>query len=215
MDDKRDGSRRRHDDPEATGPMWPLPDDDVETRASDDTGRTAHRRAGRPPDAEATTVLPAQDRVADEAADDRLVDPTRVAPDVRRDWLEPQWADEPIVGTQRAGRPRRRRGPRWTRIAAPVVLLVAVIAVVTLTVQSGVIGGKPSKPNPASSKQSGTKPKPKFYRVKNGDSMGTIAEKLTRKMGYTITVDDLLVANPRVSATTINPGLRLKIPPAQ
>jgi hypothetical protein len=208
MDETRDGSL--HDDPEATGPLWPPPDDD-RTLPTQGARRAASDTSGRPPDDEPTMFLPA----AGARADGRGVDPTRVAPDAPRDWLETPWPDQAAAPRVPAGRPRRKQGPRWTRIAAPVVLLVAILAVFTLTLQSGMLGGKSGHQNPAATGHPTVKPKPKYYRVRSGDSMGTIAEKLTRKMGYTVTVEGLLTANPRVSSTTINPGLRLKIPPPQ
>jgi LysM repeat protein len=208
MDETHNGSR--NDDPEATGPLWPLPGDDL-TRPNNGRRRAASDSSGRPPDDETTTVLPP----AGGHPGRYEVDPTRVASDAPRNWLEESLPDETTPPRARAGRPRRGQGPRWTRIVAPVVLLAAILAVFTLTVQSGVIGNKPVHTGTAASNHPTVKPKPKYYRVKSGDTMGTIAEKLSRKMGYTITVDDLLSANPRASSTTINPGQRLKIPPRQ
>ncbi len=87
-----------------------------------------------------------------------------------------------------------------------MVLLAAILAAGTLTMQSGVLGGS-ATPKNSPTATSSTKAKHKYYRVKVGDTMGGIAAKLG------VTVDALLNANPRVSSTTIQPGDKLVIPP--
>jgi LysM repeat protein len=217
MDD--DATRRgpRDDDPEMTGPMWPLPDDGLpdedddltRPRAGrpDDSRSDASRRAaaaesfGRAPDEESTTVLsPAG------SAGGHGIDPTRVAPDGARDWLDVPLPEEPARA--RAGRPRpRRAGPAWPRIVAPIALLAAVLAVVTLSVHSGVLGGaKTGAGHPTVTASQTSRAGFVYYRVRKGDSMSTIAGK------YHITLGELLALNPKASVSTIAVGQRLKVP---
>jgi LysM repeat protein len=177
MDDDTTRQRRRDDDPEATGPLWPLPDE------------------------ESTTVLSPATPAAGHSSD-----PTRVAPDRARDWL-----DEPLPEERapaRAGRPRpSRSGPAWPRIVAPIMLLAAVLAVVTLSVHSGVLSpAKTSAGQPAAAVSQKPKATYVYYRVRKGDSMSTIAGK------YHITLGQLLALNPRASTSTIAVGERLKVP---
>jgi hypothetical protein len=221
MDD--DTTRRgfRDDDPEATGAMWPLPDDELADGADDDltrprAGRSAEspassvgsrRRAAAPfdraPDEESTYVLSA-------SAAARGADRTRVAPDSGRDWLDQALPETPAPVRARAGRPRpRRSGPAWPRIIAPIVLLAAVLAVVTLSVQSGVIGGpkKTAATHPATkASHVATTKKYVYYRVRKGDTMSTIAAK------YNISLSALMGLNPRASSSTLAIGQKLKVP---
>jgi len=212
--------RGRRDDPEATGPMWPLPDDD-RADADDESTRYARRPgdplfdAARPapagasaaphraPDQESTSVLPSDGPPAG-----RAVDPTRLAPDAGRDWLDEPLPAPPMRPRPRAGRPRpRRSGPAWPRIVAPVVLLAAVLAVVTLSVHTGVLGGHHgASGHPAASAPSAPTKKYVYYRVRKGDSMSTIASK------YNITLTQLLALNPRAAQSTIVVGQRIKVP---
>ena len=218
MDDDTTRRGRPGDDPEATGPMWPLPDDDQSDEHDDLTRRGGRSGAprngasprgpaadsfGRAPDEESTTVLSPPGPKAGYGAD-----PTRVAPDGARDWLDEPLPAQPSPARTRAGRPRPRRlRPNWPRIVAPIVLLAAVLAVVTLSVHAGVLlnGSKTGAAHPAVT----ATPKAKkyvFYRVRKGDSMSTIAGK------YHITLGELLTLNPRASTSTIVVGQRLKVP---
>jgi len=208
-----DDSRGPRDDPGATGPLWPLPDDpaadDDRTRRARDVpaaGAPAERGPGRAPDSAETVVL------AQETTRRATSDPTRDVADGARDWLdESRVAAPPQAGPRpRAGRPRaRRRGPAWPRIAAPVVLLVAVLAVVTIGVHTGVLGHKPaSTPTPTTAATHKAQSKYVFYRVRKGDTVSTIAAK------YDISVQRLLTLNPRAT-TTIVVGQRLKVPRLQ
>ena len=201
MDDGTTRGPRRGDDPGATGPLWPPAEGD-ETR--DTVGRSVFD------DDESTSVLsPASTRVAG-LETHGPPDPTRVAPDGKRDWL-----DEPLPQAPpprvRAGRPRRRQLPPWPRIAAPVVFLVAVLCVFTLTLRAFNSSPGASTPNgghPAATHKATTTSKSKYriYVVKSGDTMSAIAVK------YNTTIDVLLRLNPQASATTMNPGDRLRVP---
>ena len=137
-------------------------------------------------------------------------DPTRVASDGGRDWLDQPL---PVVAAPvraRAGRPRRRRGgPAWPRIVAPIVLLAAVLAVVTLSVHAGVLGGNKSSathPTARTSPTATTTKKHHFYRVRKGDTMSTIAAK------YKISLSELLLLNPHASSSTLAIGEKLRVP---
>lgn len=176
MDDDTTRQGPRDDDPGATGPLWPLPDE------------------------ESTSVL------SPSAAASHGAYPTRVASDRARDWLDEPLPEQPVRA--RAGRPRpRRSGPAWPRIVAPIVLLAAVLAVVTLTVHSGVLGTtKTAAHHPVVAVSQTAKTKYAYYRVRKGDSMSTIASK------YHITLGRLLAMNPRVSVSTIAVGQRIRVP---
>jgi LysM repeat protein len=217
MDDDTTRHGSHDDDPEATGAMWPLPDGDQGDVADDEGGgrsaesrghSTAPRRGApasfdRTPDQESTSVLSA-------SAADHGGDPTRVAPDGGRDWLDQPPPTTPASARTRAGRPRPRRGgPAWPRIVAPIVLLAAVLAVVTLSVHAGVLGGaKSSATHPAArtSPTATTTKKHHFYRVRKGDTMSTIAAK------YKISLNELLLLNPRASSSTLAIGQKLRVP---
>lgn len=118
-------------------------------------------------------------------------------------------------GRPRPAGTRRRRGSLAARIAAPVVFLVAVIALVALVYESGIVGGageSPSaSPTPAATKgtKSGgqsTTVAVKKYTVKEGDTLSGIAVK------YDTTVNTLLDLNPDLSTSTLVVGARIKVP---
>jgi LysM repeat protein len=208
MDDETNG-RDRHD-PGATGPLWPLPDDpgadDDRTRqaaGADDRPTVVRRRA---PDSAETVALSQEPTRRAEA------EPTRVAADGARDWLDDGRleAPPPAAPRRRAGRPRApHRGPAWPRIAAPAVLLAAVLAVVTISVHTGVLHHKPAaSPTPTTAATQKAKSKYVYYRVRKGDTVSSIAAR------YGISVDRLLTLNPKAS-TTIVVGQRLKVPRLQ
>ena len=105
------------------------------------------------------------------------------------------------------------------RIAAPAVFLVAVIVLISILFQSGVLGGddgqKVSQPGPvasktpkktASPKATGTASATKTYIVKAGDTPSGIADK------YGISVTDLEELNPDKDFTTLVIGEKLKVP---
>ncbi len=113
-------------------------------------------------------------------------------------------------------KPRRRRRARLNlpRLIAPVVFLAAVIAVLSIAVDSGVIGGTKAGKTPAATatgkkttKASGSPVVKvrKFYRVKAGDTLSVIAEK------FHTTENELMIVN-NLSSTTLRVGQRLKLP---
>jgi hypothetical protein len=207
MDDDTTRRGRRDDDPGATGPLWPVPDDDL-TDPHDDATRRG-RRAAEPrgaPDQESTSVL------SQAATRARGADPTRVAPDDARGWAAEPMPERPMPRRPRAGRPRRARsGLAWPRIVAPIVLLAAVLTVVTLGVHAGVFRSSKTpagRPTVAASHTATTTAKSKYmtYRVRSGDTMSGIAAK------FNITVGQLMALNPTASSTTIVVGEKLKVP---
>jgi hypothetical protein len=108
---------------------------------------------------------------------------------------------------------RRRRGSMVARIAAPAVFLVAVVVLVALVYQSGIIGGTSTTagvtPTPVATKtKSGhaTKVTYKKYKVKSGDTLSAIADK------YGTTVDEILALNPNMSSSTLVVGTTIKVP---
>jgi LysM repeat protein len=152
----------------------------------------------------------------------------------------PASAPGPTPSSGRGGRPRVAAAPRpvqsWARIAAPVALLVAVIVVVSLAFQSGVVGGgaagdtpspKPSKPatkSPKPSKSATASAKPsarpsaststqpagtgqtKVYVVKAGDTLSGIAAR------FGISVFEIEELNADADLTTLQPGQKLTVP---
>ncbi len=217
MDDDKTRRSLPGGDPGATGPLWPPIDDDP-LGADDELARTRGAQPGRrgpagsdadrhggAPDLDSTVVLQQSGPGRRQGAD-----PTRVAPDGARDWLDAPMPAAPAPPRVRAGRPRpRRTGLSWPRIAAPVVLLAAIIAVVTLGVHSGLLGNKPapaaSHPVTSTSPIKG-KSKYVYYHVKKGDTMSTIAAK------YNLTLGALLALNPKASTSTLAIGQKLKVP---
>jgi LysM repeat protein len=207
--------RDRHDDPDATGPLWPLPDE-----ADADADRT--RRVSRVPPADELAVDGAARRRAPDSAETFVLsreaarratpDSTRVAADGGRDWLDEARVEAPpaALPRRRAGRPRApHRGPAWPRIVAPVVLLVAVLAVVTIGVHTGVLSHKPAvRPSPTAAATHKATSAYVYYRVRKGDTVSAIAAR------YGITVQRLLTLNPKASSTIVV-GQRLKVPRSQ
>ena len=115
----------------------------------------------------------------------------------------------------RPERTRRRRGSLVARVAAPVVFLVAVIALVALAYESGIVGGTDESPKatptPVATKGSKaggqtTTVAFKKYTVKDGDTLSAIADK------YGTTVDEILVLNPKMSTSTLVVGTKIKVP---
>lgn len=118
----------------------------------------------------------------------------------------------PLKGTRR--RPSGNRGgASAARIAAPAVFLVAVIVLVVLMFQSGLLGGEAEvtvSPTPkATSTKAGATPAKsatKVYVVKSGDTLSGIAVK------FGTTVSALEDLNPNMSASTLGVGDKLKVP---
>ena len=99
------------------------------------------------------------------------------------------------------------------RIAAPVVFLVAVVVLLSIISQSGVIGGKAEPavtPTPKATKtKSGGTAKPKDYRVyviKSGDTMSGIAVR------FHVSTSEIEALNPKMSSSTLVVGTKIKIP---
>ncbi len=130
----------------------------------------------------------------------------------------------PVTPTARA-RPRPAaappRGRTPARIAAPVVFLVAVVVLITIGFQSGVIGGGAADTTPASpAPQASKSAKPKSpdseepgpaattgtYRVKSGDTLSGIAAQ------FDTTVSELESLNPDMSSSTLVVGQKLVVP---
>ena len=93
------------------------------------------------------------------------------------------------------------------RIAVPVVFLVAVIALVGIVVNSGVMGGSGGDPDadcPASTKAGSVTKK---YVVKSGDSLSSIAVR------FNTSTAELVQLNPDLDgSTTLVVGTRIVVP---
>jgi LysM repeat protein len=98
------------------------------------------------------------------------------------------------------------------RLAAPVAFFAAATALIVL-VQRGLDGGSTAggtttptltSPTPTSGTTTETKKK-RFYRVRRGDTLESIAAK------FDTTVDDLLQRNPNVDPLALSPGQRIRI----
>jgi LysM repeat protein len=121
----------------------------------------------------------------------------------------------PLGSSQRAPRsgPRPAAGPDSTRIvariAAPVVFLVAVIALISIVVNSGVMGGSDQPvvtPTVMATKtHSGSTSVTKKYVVKSGDSLSSIAVR------FNTTTSELQTLNPDLGNTLVV-GTRIVVP---
>ncbi|MCX6362998.1 MAG: LysM domain-containing protein [Actinobacteria bacterium] len=99
------------------------------------------------------------------------------------------------------------------RVVAPVVFLVAVVILLSIAVQSGVIGGKAEPvvtPTPTATKtKSGGTVKPtnyKVYVVKSGDTLSGIAVK------FDTSTSAIELLNPKLSSSTLVVGTKVKVP---
>ncbi len=126
-------------------------------------------------------------------------------------------ARRPTTPTARGSRPRPAAAPRTgrmvARIAAPVVFLVAVVVLLSIVVQSGVIGGTAEPvvtPTPAATKtkNGGTTQSAdyKVYVVKSGDTISGIAVK------FGMSTSELEALNPKLSSSTLVVGTKVKVP---
>lgn len=120
-----------------------------------------------------------------------------------------------VTASARSGRPR----PAATagadrmiaRIAAPIVFLVAVIALLSIAVQSGVVGGgsdattPSSTPSAKSSAAPAKKKTTKKYTVKSGDSLSSIAAR------FKTSTTELKDLNPGLE-NTLQIGARIIVP---
>jgi nucleoid-associated protein YgaU len=123
----------------------------------------------------------------------------------------------PTTLSSRTSRPRPAAAPRAgrivARVAAPAVFLVAVVVLLSIVFQSGVIGGKAEPvvtPTPAATKtKSGgntTHSGYKFYVVKSGDTLSGIAVK------FGVSTSEIEALNPKISSSTLVVGTKVKVP---
>jgi LysM repeat protein len=121
----------------------------------------------------------------------------------------------PMGSPQRAPRSRARpaAGPSPTRIVAriafPVVFLIAVIALIGIVVQSGVMSSDEpaTTPTAKATKAGGTTTVTKKYVVKTGDSLSAIAAR------FNTTTSELLALNPDLSgSSTVIVGQKIIVP---
>jgi LysM repeat protein len=129
----------------------------------------------------------------------------------------PSRVRRPTTLSSRASRPRPAAAPRAgrivARVAAPAVFLVAVVVLLSIVFQSGVIGGKVEPvvtPTPAATKtKSGgnaTQSGYKFYVVKSGDTLSGIAVK------FGVSTSEIEALNPKISSSTLVVGTKVKVP---
>jgi hypothetical protein len=136
---------------------------------------------------------------------DPVVDPFESPP--------PSRPQRPMGSSQRTprSRPRPAAGPRSTRvaarIAAPVVFLIAVIALVGIVVQSGVMSSDEPTPTPTANatKAGGATKATKKYVVKSGDSLSSIAVR------FNTSTAELQTLNPDMGNTLVV-GTRIVVP---
>jgi LysM repeat protein len=94
------------------------------------------------------------------------------------------------------------------RIAAPVVFLIAVIALVGIVVNSGVMDDEPA-PTPtvkATKTKAGGTAGTRKYVVQDGDSLSSIAVR------FKTTTAELKALNPDLSGSTVVIGQRIVVP---
>ena len=110
-------------------------------------------------------------------------------------------------------RPRfhgRLRGIGVARLAAPVVLLVAVITVFSIAAHSGLFGGSSNGTHHTSgsaAKKAG-KPARKYFVVRAGQSLSQISAKTG------VTIQTLMSLNPQITdPANLRVGMKLKLPP--
>ncbi|MEA2177798.1 MAG: LysM domain [Solirubrobacteraceae bacterium] len=96
---------------------------------------------------------------------------------------------------------------RPARLVAPLVLLVSVAAV--LLVVQNTLSDDGSTTAPAATSTATTRTTaakgPKTYRVRSGDTLGAIAEKVD------VSVDRLVQLNPDVDPQSLRAGQRLRL----
>jgi LysM repeat protein len=89
----------------------------------------------------------------------------------------------------------------------PVVSLVAVIALISIVVHSGVMGAHEPTPTPSVKATKGTGTAvTKKYVVQSGDSLSSIAVR------FDTTTSELLELNPELSGSTVIVGQRIVVP---
>jgi LysM repeat protein len=150
------------------------------------------------------------------AALERLQSLTDATPAARTPLATPK-PRRPTAPAVRASRPRPAAAPRAgrtvARIAAPVVFLVAVVVLLSIVAQSGVIGDTAAPvvtPTPAATKtKTGGTTQPtdyKVYVVKSGDTISGIA------IQFDTTISAIEALNPKLSSSTLVVGTKVKVP---
>ena len=190
-------------------------------RAPDGAPRPAGgRRRGAAPSASPEDPAPLADDEASLAALERLQALTPGAPAAApRSQTERPAA--PRVSSAANSRPRPRRRPAAApgagraaaRIAAPVVFLVAILILLSITFQSGILGGADESvvtPSPKATKTKGggdgTSTTTKTYVVKSGDTLSGIAVR------FHTTSSAIVALNPGMSASTVIVGDKVIVP---
>ena len=112
--------------------------------------------------------------------------------------VAPSTRQAPSTAARRPSRPRPAAAPRAgrmvARMAAPAVFLVAVLVLLSIVSQSGIMGG---------STEPAVSPTPK---AKNGDTMSGIAVK------FDVSTSEIEALNPKVSSSTLVVGTKIKVP---
>jgi LysM repeat protein len=94
---------------------------------------------------------------------------------------------------------------RPARLLAPLVLLASLAAVLVI-VQSTLSGeSEPARPATTTTETTRTTAGPRTYRVRSGDTLGGIAERVD------VPVDELLQLNPDVDPQSLRAGQRLRL----
>jgi LysM repeat protein len=92
------------------------------------------------------------------------------------------------------------------RIIAPASIGVfAVLVIIVFAVSLGGGSDGDTKSSPAQTQQQTVQTKRRFYTVKRGDNLGTIAEKTG------VSIDELEALNPDVDPQALIAGQRLKL----
>ena len=135
-----------------------------------------------------------------------VIDPFSAPPSSRPQ--RPMGSSKRTPRTPRS-RPRPTGGSKTTRtvarIAAPVVFLIAVIALLGIVVNSGVLSSDQSSVTPTV-KATQTTTVTKKYVVKTGDSLSSIADR------FKTTTADLQALNPDLTGSTLVVGQRIVVP---
>ena len=105
-----------------------------------------------------------------------------------------------------------RRFSAWTFVA-PAALIVAVVIVVSVVTSTLDARRKEARARPATTAAATTLAattatgpvKKKFHRVKNGESLSSIADD------FNTTVDALTELNPNVDPLKLTPGARIRV----
>jgi LysM repeat protein len=179
----------------------------------------ARRRRGAPDQRPESAAGPLPEDDASLAALERLQSLTPETSDAAPQQQAPRPAPLRTSSAARdQGRPRTRpaaapgTGRVVARIAAPVIFLVAIIILLSITFQSGILGGSSTSvvtPTPNVVKTKGgntTSATTKKYVVKSGDTLSGIAVK------FNTTSSDIEALNPNMSTSTLVVGDRIIVP---